>query len=422
VNDESLNRDRLTRVVTDSARSPSTNAHDVLITQGWGRAAYNVFRSLRRHGLSVVVGTDRFSGMAALSRYASARFRHPSITAQPASFITSVKEALQRYSPKVYLPTGEDTYVVAKHAGELQEAGVIIPIAPFATLKLLHKKNQVISLARSLGIPTPETLDPKDDDDVRNFCRHFGSPVVLKRISSSGARGVFYVTDDEMDRRHGVAATIAGMNLSDFVVQQYVKGAGFGVSMLFNQGQLRAKFTHKRLNERPVTGGISTLRIGVTHPQLEEYAQTLLERVKFHGVAMVEFKVDEQTGQSWLLEVNPRFWGSLALAIQSGVDFPYLLYRMATEGDVPPVLEYQTGVVVKWLLGDIGAALGQLKNRGGSSLRRQVRPHVHGYDDLYWDDPVPFFGSAVMTLRKFLETRNWPPHELELNIDDLDHT
>jgi predicted ATP-grasp superfamily ATP-dependent carboligase len=397
---------------------------DVLLTQGWGKSAYNVVRSLGRQGLSVVVGTDKFSSMAVHSRYAASSFRHSFPIAQTPEFIAEVRQALTRYAPKVYLPLAEDTYIIAKYIEHLKVAGVTIPIAPFQTIRTLHKKDSLARLAESLGIPTPRTVSVRSEADIRHCLREFGAPVVLKRISSSGARGVFYLHNDDdiaalLDRQ----AKAGEESFSAFVVQQYVAGAGFGVSVLFNEGQLRARFTHKRLREKTRTGGISTLRVGTTVAALEEHAQRLLECVRFHGVAMVEFRYDEQTGRCWLLEVNPRFWGSLALAIQSGVDFPYLLYRMATDGDVEPITTYRTGLVVRWLLGDVGAIIGRL-GRGGASRPSASTSHrwASGYDDLYLDDSLPFVVSPILSVRKAIGTMAWKADELDLNIDRLDRT
>jgi predicted ATP-grasp superfamily ATP-dependent carboligase len=396
---------------------------DVLLTQAWGKSAYNVVRSLGKRGLSVAVGTDKFSSMAAYSRYATLRFRHALPVAQTRTFMSDVRAALQRYEPKVYLPTSEDTYIVAKYVRLLGDLGTVIPIAPFETIRRLHKKDVVGRLACSLGIPTPETIVPRSEEDIQHFFRQFGAPIVLKRISSSGARGVFYVHRQQdirplLDR---YAAT-GEECLSAFLVQQYVAGSGYGVSTLFNRGQLRASFTHRRLREKTPTGGISTLRVGVSMPVLEEHAHNLLHAVDFHGVAMVEFKYDERTRRSWLLEVNPRFWGSLALAIQSGVDFPYLLYRMAVDGDVAAVTTYRTGMVVRWLLGDLGAFPAHVAHPRQLWTAR-VRPSCSttGYDDWYADDPLPFAASGFLALRKLLGTMMWAPDELDLNIDRLDH-
>jgi predicted ATP-grasp superfamily ATP-dependent carboligase len=394
-------------------------AYDVLITQGWGRIAYNVVRSLGRQRLQVIVGTDRFSGMAAWSRYASARFRHPVITRQTIAFVNSVEAALRRYSPAVYLPMNDDTFVAARFIERFQETGARVPIAPFEVLRTLHKKSGLMSLAASLEIPTPATLIPKNESDVRAFFGEYGPRIVLKRISSSGSRGVFYLNEDEFGSACQNDARFEALFAGDWIVQQYVTGIGYGVSMLFNRGALRAKFTHRRLREKGTTGGISTLRTGVVQPQLEACAQRLLESVRFHGVAMVEFKHDERTGNSWLIEVNPRFWGSVGLAIQSGVDFPYLLYRMALDGDVLPVVNYRSGLVVRWLLGDIGAAAARWRGRASwrSPLRAPLR--ADGTDDFFWDDPFPFVGGAALSVFKAYATRGWTIGDLDLDIDRL---
>jgi predicted ATP-grasp superfamily ATP-dependent carboligase len=312
----------------------------------------------------------------------------------------------------VFLPTGEDTVVVAKYINDLEKPGVKIPIAAYSTLRRLHKKDEVATLAASLGIPIPKTIVPRSVGDVEAFGRDVGFPVVLKRISSSSARGVSYLQRDDL------AAMPAGSTFEGMIAQEYVSGTGYGVSMLFNRGAIRAKFSHKRLQELPSTGGPSVLRVGVVCPVLEEYAQRLLEHVNFHGVAMVEFKRNEATGQSWLIEVNPRFWGSLALAIQSGVDFPHLLYRMASDGDVDPLLTYRSGVVMRWLLGSVGRSF--TRSERSPSVPNGERLTSAGYDDFHWDDPLAVVGGAALALWKRLATSEWNHDRLNLSIERLD--
>ena len=83
-----------------------------------------------------------------------------------------------------------------------------------------------------------------------------------------------------------------------------------------------------------------------------EYTTSLINKVGWQGAMMAEFKVTE-TGKPYLIEVNGRFWGSLQLAISSGVDFPKLLYQRSREGGTPPNSGYETGVKSRWLLGDL---------------------------------------------------------------------
>jgi predicted ATP-grasp superfamily ATP-dependent carboligase len=391
---------------------------DVLVTQGWGRIAYNIVRSLSRRGLKVVLGTDEFLGMAVLSRYTAATFRHPPFILHTPEFVASLRASLLKYGPQVYIPTDQEVLVVAQFRDQLDDLGVKIPIAPFDKLRLLHRKDSALQVAASLGLPTPETIVPKTFGEMRQFARDVGDPVVVKRLSSSSARGVTHVSRAELDAANETGE-FQGLPFGKFLVQRYIGGTGYGVSMLLNHGQLRAKFTHKRLRERATTGGVSTLRISVHNAQLEEHAEHLLSRAGFHGVAMVEFRYDEDLKKGWLIEVNPRFWGSLALAIHSGVDFPYLLYRMALDGDVAPVLDYRTNVQGRWILGDAVALVRQLKRNGHVAGASQEYISARSYDDLDWSDPLPFAAGFWLSAMKYWKTRGRDPNDSDLPVDRL---
>jgi predicted ATP-grasp superfamily ATP-dependent carboligase len=81
-------------------------------------------------------------------------------------------------------------------------------------------------------------------------------------------------------------------------------------------------------------------------------AAGLLESVAWHGVAMVEFKVNEKRGP-FIMEVNTRFWGSLQLAIDAGVDFPYMLYQMYAGKTLVPHSRYKSRQRLRWFMGDL---------------------------------------------------------------------
>jgi len=124
---------------------------------------------------------------------------------------------------------------------------------------------------------------------------------------------------------------------------------------------------------------------------------------------MVEFRIDPRDGKPKLMEINPRFWGSLQLAIYSGVDFPYLLYKMAIDGDVEPVFEYKTGIKVRWLLlGDILRFLGIQNSNKLKALPEFLKFRGMGYDVLSLRDPMPALGAVLEGLKSMTlkERRN----------------
>jgi len=122
---------------------------------------------------------------------------------------------------------------------------------------------------------------------------------------------------------------------------------------------------------------------------------------------MVEFKVDPRDGVPKLMEVNPKLWGSVSLAIASGVDFPALLYRLVMEEDIQPVLDYQVGVRCRFLLADTLHFLANPDRfRLHPSFFRFGDPQTFG--DI-WDprDPAP-----VLALWLAILWRGWRPEFL----------
>jgi predicted ATP-grasp superfamily ATP-dependent carboligase len=133
-----------------------------------------------------------------------------------------------------------------------------------------------------------------------------------------------------------------------------------------------------------------------------ELGTRLLKALGWYGIAMVEFKFDPRDNIPKLMEINPRFWGSLSLPIASGVDFPYLLCKMAIDGDIdiPPV--YKSGIKSRWLFyGDIKYLIAVLKGYAtpwGYKSPGRIKTLFEFmkfyekdmvYDFLAWDDLMP---------------------------------
>jgi predicted ATP-grasp superfamily ATP-dependent carboligase len=94
----------------------------------------------------------------------------------------------------------------------------------------------------------------------------------------------------------------------------------------------------------PLQTGPASFVESVDRPDLVKMGETLLESMEFSGIAEVEFVIDSRDNTPKLMEVNPRFWGSLQGAISSGVDFPALHYDLYHDGDVEKNLEYTRGI------------------------------------------------------------------------------
>jgi predicted ATP-grasp superfamily ATP-dependent carboligase len=221
--------------------------------------------------------------------------------------------------------------------------------------------------------------------------------MVVKPAVGSGSRGVSYAED-----AGGLVRAAAGLFAAGegrVLVQERLPrdGKGIGVSLLMGRGgDLKAFFVHRRLREFPVSGGPSTLRESVYRPEAVQAAHELLKSTDFRGVAMVEFKTDARDGKIKLLEVNPRFWGSLSLAVDAGVNFPYLLLLEAFDIPFPPLDRYRIGHRCRWLLpGDIQHFIANREQRKTTPGFFRFRERNLTYDVLKWNDPMPALGTLL---------------------------
>lgn len=233
------------------------------------------------------------------------------------------------------------------------------PIPDAATLRRANSRDLLLPLARELGIETPETWVPDGDAELKGAADQVSFPAVIKFRTDEG----LYLEPGERYRvvRDRDELMLAYGRLSALqprpMIQQFVPGEGCGWSAVYDRGRCVAHFGHRRLREYPPSGGPSTACESIHDATLAAAGRTLLDHLEWHGPAMVEFK--HFGGRFVLMEINPRFWGSLPLAIDCGINFPALLVKVAM-GEAPrPEPTYRAGRRIRFLFHDLAAALRQ---------------------------------------------------------------
>jgi len=349
--------------------------------------------------------------MGFFSKYCVKSWIYPAPDKQPEQFIEWVLCKAREGAFEVLFAIDERTLdVLTKHYEEITQY-VSFPSVNYATYIKARDKGNTISLAQSLGIPCPKTLRLDHLETLSQVARQLIFPVVIKPRVSSGSRGLAYIRSvNEFE----TACRRIHQAYGDLIIQEYLPPGGdtLGVEVLMHRdGQPRATFVHRRLREYPVNGGPSTLRESLAAPELADLGVRLLRAMGWVGVAMVEFKVDPRDGVPKLMEVNPKFWGSIALPIAAGVDFPYLLYRMAIDGEVEAVTSYQEGIRCRWLMpGDI---LHFIHNPDRFRLNPSFfdfwDDKLH-YDLISMDDPGPLWGMFCSALSNLTNPIFWKKH------------
>jgi len=384
----------------------------VLVTDGHFRKTLAVVRSLGRKGIPVTVGERTFLNTSFFSKYCAKRLVYPSPRRFPDQFIEFLLKEIKESHYDCLFPMEEETLLLlAKYHSEISQYTYLLS-PDLKQIEFVRDKRNLMEFAESHGIPAPKTFQIQGTEDLHSSS--IPIPAVIKPRISSGSFGIVYVKKKE-DLIPSYQSVHERYPFP--IIQEWIPDGGgtYGLSALFDEtSSIKAAFVHKKLRMYPVQGGPSTLREGVEHPQIMALGLSLLKSLNWVGVGMIEFKVDPRDGIPKLMEVNPRFWGSLQLAIISGVDFPYLILRMARRESFEPILRYQVGKRCRWLL------LGDILHFLNNPNRLHLCPSFFhffdpdtSYDIISKDDPLPLLGSVATfftflydpEMKRFLERR-----------------
>lgn len=389
----------------------------VLITDSDSRQSLAATRSLGRAGHAVINASERHPSIAGSSKYSRGHIACPDVLVKPDDFLRAIVAATSAHSIDVLLPMTEvSTLLLARHRHDLPRS-CSLPFAGAEALAAASDKTAVIAMAREMDVPVPNSVACSSREEARAAISALPFPVVLKPARSRVRTASGWISNrvEYAHDRDELQARIDGLSDAAFplLLQERISGRGIGFFACYDRGSIVASFAHRRIREKPATGGVSVLCESIPVPErAREYGCRLLDRLSWHGVAMVEFKEDTRDGTLKLMEINARFWGSLQLAIHAGVDFPGILVDLPGRSSRRPEPAYRYGVRSRWLLGDVDSLIGLLRaprSRHPSDVPARSRWRAMGefltsgwididYDLMALNDPKP----GLLELRRWL--------------------
>ena len=388
----------------------------VLILDGQTNQGLACARSLGAAGYEVLVASHVRWPLAAWSRHCSEQFHLRSET------VAEFGRLRQRLSRPVdyLLPLTERACVLANLEREQWEAqGTRLACASQDILARAFDKGETAALATRCKVSVPETRVPDSLASAKEAARAIGFPCVIKQRFSNALDGDRFLPTQScayVSHSQELESQLHVRRQGEHwpLIQAYVRGEGKGVFALCNRGQVVAWFAHQRLRDvRPTGSGSSLRRATALDPRLREPAAALLAEMQWHGPAMVEFR-DDGIHPPWLMEVNGRFWGSLELAIQAGVDFPRLWLDILADQPVSEQQDYRTDVTLRWLWGDMKRLMYVMAGRPmgykdsfpsrAQGLREIFGRQPTGTRPEIWrrDDPWPAVAEWVQGFREVL--------------------
>lgn len=284
-----------------------------------------------------------------------------------------------------------DISLLNRHRDRLSNFITMFPDTP--RMESVLNKDRTYLAAAAVGVRTPCTAQPASLEQVEQAGRDLRFPVVLKWANPHDVMARLNTAGLQMEKTHychnpqELLAYLRPFEKAGIypLIQEYCAGYGLGQFILMKDGEPHYTFQHRREHEWPPEGGFSSMCISLPaseHEALMARSVALLRELEWEGVAMVEYRHDPRTGESALMEINGRFWGSLPLAWHAGARFPSMMHRLFGQGLPLAPRPYRAGVRCRYMIPETRRLLRVLFAQhkiADKTLRFQRLPELGGY-------------------------------------------
>lgn len=258
-----------------------------------------------------------------------------------------------------------------------------VPLPPLQSYDTASDKWSLYQWARQheVNVPRSWLLAKREDVPLEAAST---SGFVIKKTKESIKPFLKYAKD--IQEINHLVSKYFDQDDEPLILQERIHGQGHGYFALYDEGERRLEFAHKRIREYPPSGGVSTAAESTADPELVEQGRRILDLLQWNGIAMVEYKRSAEDGKYYLIEINPKWWGSIELALSAGIDF--------VQGWVespPTEVPSWRPTRFQWLLsGEVFHAMER-----PSSIPAIFSDLSQSRTDLWWRDLVPHFYQVL---------------------------
>lgn len=211
----------------------------------------------------------------------------------------------------------------------------IIPSPSAAQVDLFENKWRFYEFCNEYGLRAPDSRFVADKQalDFGQTAAALGLPFIIKPLDEDASRGVYIISTEKQydyEIRNNPRYQYAPL-----IVQRYIKGGDIDLNVLGANGQLRAFSVQQRIDPSNDGSPITFL----SNPYLEHVAHVVAEQYGYNGVMHIDARIEQDSGQIYLFESNPRFWRSHSASIWCGLNFVEQAAMQSVESGTKSVAE-----------------------------------------------------------------------------------
>ena len=234
--------------------------------------------------------------------------------------LDSIDRAISSTQADIILPVADAMRFVSAHYNDI---ATLSPVAPTPELALFDQVVDKWSLTQFLidhQLPVPATILYDGGKDFKHQLNELASPFILKLTKGSAGQDIyaFYDPTELMDFLQD-----GKEHKERYLIQSFVDGHDIRCGVLCRDGRILAFTIHESVLVRAGKFGPPAGIRFIDSNQTLDVVRELISSLNWSGIASVDLRYDIQDDQVKVLEINPRYWGSLLGALSAGVNFPY---------------------------------------------------------------------------------------------------
>lgn len=360
-----------------------------------------VIRGLGMMGIPVIAVYYRTDDMGFVSKYVRERVHIPHPEANQSGFIEQLVELAMRFRGSPLIPVSDEALKIVSLNKQLLQNYYKVACAEWEIIQKLLEKNNTHAIAIENGIPVPMTSMPSGMDELIGFVKELEYPCLVKPVESHRyfqlfGRKIVKAYNFEQVAAAYIEAEKAGLKV---MLQELIPGEdslGVNYNSYFWDGAPAVEFTAKKIRNAPPELGSPCAAISREIPEVLDFGRRFLKAANYYGYSCTEFKRDPRDGVYKLMEVNGRHNLSTLLAVNCGINFPWLHYRHLVEGILPEQTRFREELY--WV--DVERDLPYLPKRifrQKESLSQILAPYIHPHVSAVYDahDIKPFIKRYV---------------------------
>tara|TARA_B100000989_G_scaffold298818_1_gene290191 strand:- start:29828 stop:30994 length:1167 start_codon:yes stop_codon:yes gene_type:complete len=287
-------------------------------------------------------------------------YEHPNQNSE--SFKNDIIRVINENSIDAVIATGTSTTNYLSFNKDAIESATSAKalVEKYEIFSKLTDKWHTYQLCEEIGLPVPKSILLKDDETTRQQIAKLTFPVVAKPRISFASHGVcFFDTYDELianiDKLTGYAA-IDGTEQPSYMVQERITGTLHDVCLSAKNGDVSMLMTQQRVMTLHDFGGGGIINLTTNEPEMAGLATQLIKATHWNGLALFDF-VKTPDGKYYLLEINPKVWGTTYLTTVAGLNMVQNIFDIfVLDKPVSFNNQYSENVLYRWLFPECFAA------------------------------------------------------------------